>query len=186
MTVSCRGGRCRPGPRPGASASAARPWAWQLGRGTAAKTEIRSKLFRSRRRPGYRTYRIGEYPAGRRRSSLRARQRPSSRRPRHHIRRRLRRAARCIGDFAAAPAQRVRALSAIGCSLRGRAGPTWESERAAKGPRAAAGRWQMERCLGAAPSSDAPGALACRPGAGRSGAEARARARSSGGKMVPW
>ena len=40
------------------------------------------------------------------------------------------------------------------------------SRRAAKGARA--GRWQMERWLGAAPSSDAPGA-------GRSGAEARVR-----------
>ena len=41
--------------------------------------------------------------------------------------------------------------------------------------RARAGRWQMERWLGAAPSSDAPGA-------GRSGAEARGRARARGGK----
>jgi len=37
----------------------------------------------------------------------------SSRRPRHHIRRRLRRATRCVGAFAAAPAQHARALRAI-------------------------------------------------------------------------
>jgi len=37
----------------------------------------------------------------------------SSRRPRHHIRRRLRRAMRCVGAFAAAPAQHARALRAI-------------------------------------------------------------------------
>ena len=36
-----------------------------------------------------------------------------SRRPRHHIRRRLRRATRCVGAFAAAPAQDARALRAI-------------------------------------------------------------------------
>jgi hypothetical protein len=37
----------------------------------------------------------------------------SSRRPRYHIRRRLRRATRCVGAFAAAPAQHARALRAI-------------------------------------------------------------------------
>ena len=58
-------------------------------------------------------------------------------------------------------------------AARARAGPTWESERISSVARALqgarrkgrAGRWQMERLLGAGLSSDAPGA-------GRSGAEA--------------
>ena len=69
----------------------------------------------------------------------------SSRRPRHHIRRWLRRAARCVGAFAAAPAQHARALSAI-VLLRARAGQSLRvraqllrsaraSRRAAKGAR---------------------------------------------------
>ncbi len=44
----------------------------------------------------------------------------SRRRPRHHLRRRLRRATRCVGAFAAAPAQHARALRAI--VLRAQAG----------------------------------------------------------------
>ena len=80
--------------------------------------------------------------------------------PRNALRRRLRRRT-CT---ARARAQRHRSV------LRARAGPTWESERSSSVARARqgarrkgrAGRWQMERWLGAAPSS---------PGTGRSGAE---------------
>jgi hypothetical protein len=85
--------------------------------------------------------------------------------PRNALRRRLRRRT-CT---ARARAQRHRSV------LRARAGPTWESERSSSVARARqgarrkgrAGRWQMERWLGAAPSSDAPGA-------GRSGTRRRA------------
>jgi hypothetical protein len=91
--------------------------------------------------------------------------------PRNALRRRLRRRT-CK---ARARAQRHRSV------LRARAGPTWESElsssvaRARHGARrkGRAGRWQIERWLGAAPSSDAPGA-------GRSEAEARVRAMVGG------
>jgi hypothetical protein len=98
----------------------------------------------------------------------------SSRRPRHLIRRRLRHATRCVGVFAAAPAQDARALRAI--VLRGHElARAWESERSSSVARARqgarrkgrAGRWQMVRWLGAAPSSDAPGT-------GRSGTRRRA------------
>jgi hypothetical protein len=93
--------------------------------------------------------------------------------PRNALRRRLRRRT-CT---ARARAQRHRSV------LRARAGPTWESERSSSVARARqgarrkgrAGRWQIERWLGAAPSSDAPGA-------GRSGAEARVRAEEGVGK----
>ena len=54
----------------------------------------------------------------------------------------MRRAARCVGAFAAAPpAQHARALSAIGWSqgARARAGPTWESERSSSVARARQG-----------------------------------------------
>ena len=100
-------------------------------------------------------------------------------RPRHHNRRRMRRAARCLrrrtSCTARARTQRHRLVAA-----RARAGPTWEFERGSTvacaswrqgAARAACGERATRRSmasgsLGAAPSSDAPGA-------GRSGAEAR-------------
>ena len=62
----------------------------------------------------------------------------SSRRPRHLIRRRLRHATRCVGVFAAAPAQDARALRAI--VLRGHElARAWESERSSSVARARQG-----------------------------------------------
>ena len=104
-------------------------------RGTQRRTRHRrmttvsstSSFRRRRRRRGARP------PAAR----LLGRQ-PSSRRPRLHIRRRLRRAARCIGAFAAAPAQHARTQRHRSV-LRARAGPTprlgSRTERSTRGER---------------------------------------------------
>ena len=116
----------------------------------------------------------------RRRRRLLGRQ-AAARRPRHHIRRRLRRAARTRAASAPSPPHHLqsrkhaRALSAIGWSLHGHeqarlgspsAAPPQRARVKARGERAARRSNIASGSLGAAPSSDAPGA-------GRSGVEAR-------------
>ena len=97
----------------------------------------------------------------------------SSRRPRIHIRRRLRRAARCVGVRTCTA--RARALSAIDPCLIRAAGTSWPdlgvrahllrsaraSRRAAKGPRRsmASGEIVVSRSVLRPIASDAPGAV---------------------------
>jgi len=114
----------------------------------------------------------------------------SSRRPKHHIRRRLRRAARCVGAIAAAPAQHARALRAFDPCCAGTSWPDLgvrahllrsarASRRAAKGARRSMANGEMVGEQHRPPTRLEPAA------AGRGGARMRAlRSKKVGGQKV--